>query len=397
MECTTSRTIAAGMDLTALDLSSLLSRLTTLTDVRCPRGLRYDLAPLLLLIVLAKLSGEDSLSGVADWVKSRGWALRQALSLSWPAMPHHNTYRRILEEVVTPEELDQMVGEHLRSLPGVGHSVLIVIDGKTVRGTIDATSSVGEHLLAAYMPEEGVVLMQVAAGTRENEITVAPKLVRYLDLRGKVVAGDAIHTQRPLSVQILKAGGEYLWLVKDNQPKLRQDIDYLFNADDRTVEGGHITNDFQTWCTVDKGHGRRERREITVSGELKGYSDWPGVEQVFKVDRCRVDLRSGKEERETVYGLTSLSPKEASPERLLSLTRSIWGIENGLHYRRDVTFGEDRTRLTRGQAGRVMASLNNLVIGLLRHTGATNIAAARRWCDATFTLTLASLPAGLLT
>ncbi|MCL4370991.1 MAG: hypothetical protein M1380_08820, partial [Chloroflexi bacterium] len=99
-------------------------------------------------------------------------------------------------------------------------------------------------------------------------------------------------------------------------------------------------------------------------------------------DRRRVDLKSGKEEQEIVHGLTSLSAAEASPERLLYLSRTYWGIENGLHQCRDVTLNEDRTRLTRGSAGRVMASLNNLVIGLLRQAGATNLAEARRWCKA---------------
>jgi len=395
VKCTTSP--ATPTDLTVVDLGSLLARLTTLTDVRCLRGLRYDLPSLLLLIVLAKMSGHDRPSGIADWGKARGSALRQALHLPWPTMPHHNTYRRILEEVVSTEELDQVVGEHLRSLPGVGQSVLIVIDGKTLRGTIDATNPRGEHLLAAYMPEEGVVLMQMAAGDRDNEITVAPGLLKCLDLRGKVVAGDAMHTQRELSMQILDAGGEYLWLVKDNQPSLREDIEYLFTADERTVEGGRITHDFERHHTLDKEHGRIERREITVSSELEGYSDWPGLQQVFKLDRYRKDVRSGKEERETVYGLTSLTAEEASPKRLLNFTRQLWGIENGLHYRRDVTFGEDRIRMTRGQAGRNMAAINNLVIGLLRHAGASNIAAARRYWDAHFTLSLTSLPAGLLT
>ncbi len=397
MKCTTSPFSAAATDVTVFDLGSLLTRLTTLTDIRCLRGLRYDLPSLLLLIVLAKMSGHDRPIGIADWAKARGTALRQALHLPWPSMPHHNTYRRILEEVVSPEELDQTVGEYLQSLPGVGQSVLIVIDGKTLRGTIDATNPRGEHLLAAYMPEEGIVLMQMAAGSRDNEITVAPELVKCLDLRGKVVAGDAMHTQRDLSKQILGASGEYVWLVKDNQPGLREDIEYLFTGDERTVEGGRISHDFKRAHTLDKEHGRMERREITVSSELKGYSDWPGLEQVFKLDRRRLDIKTGKEEHEVVYGLTSLNSEKASPKRLLYLSRTYWGIENGLHQCRDVTFSEDRTRLTRGQAGRVMASLNNLVISLLRHAGATNIAAARRWCDANYPLTLSSLAAGPLT
>ncbi len=138
-------------------------------------------------------------------------------------------------------------------------------------------------------------------------------------------------------------------------------------------------------------------RQITVSSELKGYSDWPGLEQVFVLERQRVELKSGEAECETVYGLTSLSAAEASAERLLGLVRAYWGIESGLHQCRDVTFQEDRTRLTCGRAGWVMASLNNLVIGLLRLAGATNLAAARRWLDAKLTLSLAQTFARSLT
>jgi predicted transposase YbfD/YdcC len=379
------------------DLGGLRRRLEALTDSRCPKGLRYALAPLLLLVVLAKLCGEDQPSGIAAWVRHRGAHLRAALGLPWARMPHHNTYRRIFADVVAPEELDRVAGEHLRGLPGVGRSVLVALDGKTVRGTIDAADPHGEHLLAAYLPEEGIVLLQVACGAKENEISVAPTLVAGLDLRGKVVAGDAMHTQRALSLQILEAGGDYLWLAKDNQPGLRADIEQLFTADDHTVEGGQVPHDFRTARQTDKGHGRREARAIAVSGELKGYRAWPGLEQVFRLDRRRVDAKTGREERETVYGLTSLPPTKAPPARLLALSRAYWGIENGLHHRRDVTFREDRTRLTKGHAGHVMATLNNLVIGLLRHASTTNVAEARRRWDADITLAIAVSPASLLT
>jgi predicted transposase YbfD/YdcC len=290
-----------------------------------------------------------------------------------------------LATAIAPAELDRLVGEHLGGLPGAGHSALIALDGQAVRGTRDAEDPHGEHLLSAYLPAEGLTLGQVATGGRDNEIRVAPRLVAGLDLRGKVVMADALHTQRPLSQRILAAGGEYFWLVKDNQPDLRADIAYLFAAADRTVEGGRIPHDFQTARRVDKGHGRREVRTITVSGELKGYSDWPGSEQVVRLERERLEIKRGKRENEVVYGLTSLTPAEARPARLLALSRAYWGIENGLHRRRDVTFREDATRLTQGRAGHVMAALNNLVIGLLRHAGAVNLAAARRWWDAHLT------------
>jgi predicted transposase YbfD/YdcC len=292
--------------------------------------------------------------------------------------------------VVPPEQLDRIVGQELQRLPGVGHSDLIAIDGKTVRGVICPDRPRGEHLLAAYLPDEGIVLMQVAAGEKENEISVAPTLLTELDVHHKVVVGDAMHTQRELSRQILEAGGDYLWIAKDNQPTLRADIEHLFTASDRMVLGGHLSHDFQACRTMGKGHGRQECRVLTVSSELAEYSDWPGLQQVFRLERERRNTQTSKVEHEVVYGLTSLGAAAAAADRLLSLTRRYWGIENGLHHRRDVTFQEDATRQTRGQAGHVMATLNNLVIGLLRQAGATNLAEARRWCEATITLRLAA-------
>lgn len=380
----TSESAANERKAVVFDVGSLWAELATLADSRHKRGVRYPLVVILLLIVLAKLSGEDRAFGIADWAKNRTHELVEALHLSYPRMPHHNTYRRIIEDVVDPEELDAVASRFLMSLPGSGDSVLVAIDGKTVRGTIRADNGHREHLLAAYLPEEGIVLMQVAAGDKENEITVAPKLLKCLDLRGKIVAGDAMHTQRELSVQILDAGGDYLWLAKDNQPTLRADIEEVFTADDSTVIGGKVETDFETYRTVDKGHGRLERRQITTSSSLKDYSDWPGLEQVFKLERQRVENKTCKEENEVVYGLTSLTRAVASPQRLLDLNRKYWGIENGLHNCRDTTFQEDRCRLTRGHAGRVMATINSLVIGLLRRIGHTNLARARRLYDARF-------------
>lgn len=373
------------------DVRGLWRRLAAVPDRRRQRGKRYALPLLLLLMVLAKLSGQDRPSGIADWVEHRRERLAQMLGLPLARAPHHNTYRRILAQAVAPADLDAAVSAFLREGPEVGKSVLISIDGKRVKGTVDADDPHGTHLLAAYLPQEGIVLLQVAAGQKENEIGVAPTLVQALDLRGKIVAADALHTQRALSVQILAAGGEYLWRVKDNQKTLRADIAELFTADPRTVEGGHVRHDLRTARQVTKGHGRRESRQITVSTELRGYSEWPGLEQVFRLERERIETKSGKRTREIAYGLTSLTPAEASPARLLALTRAYWGIENGLHYRRDVTFHEDGTRLTQGHAGHVMATLNNLVLGLLRLAGFTNLAAARRYCDADLTHALALL------
>ena len=383
----------AGADARS-DVGSLLDHFATMADSRKRRGKRYALPPLLVLILLAKLAGEDQPSGIADWLHYRAAALRTALGLTWHRMPHHTTIRRVLASAVLPDDLDAQVSDLLRALTPAGQRQQISIDGKTVRGTLATPSDRGEHLLAAYAPAAGSVLGQVAAGQKENEITVAPQLLRRLDLHDTVVTGDALHTQRALSAQIVAAGGDYLWVAKENQPTLRSDIAAVFELDDRTVAGGRLTGERRTAATVEKGHGRQEWRTLVASSDLAAYSDWPHLTQVFRLERERLIVASGKREREVVYGLTSLPATRASAADLLRFSRAHWGIENGLHYRRDVTFQEDATRLTQGHAGRVMAALNNLVIGLLCRAGFTNHAAARRRCaaDLPFSLTLLALP-----
>jgi len=123
-----------------------------------------------------------------------------------------------------------------------------------------------------------------------------------------------------------------------------------------------------------------EERRIWASTELRGYLNFPYAAQVFVIQRTSLDLTTGKCHRETVYGVTSLGPEKARPARLLALNRNHWCIENGLHYVRDFTFDEDRCRIRKHAGARVMASLRNLAISLLRLAGAENIAAALRTC-----------------
>lgn len=366
-----------------INVGHLSDYLKRLTDTRKRRGIRYALDVLLTLFILAKLCGQNKPSGIADWVQLRGEDFRAALNLKHQKLPHHSTYRRVFSEVVNEDELEKIVAEYLSQLPRSGQAVVIAIDGKTVRGTITPEDPFGLHLLAAYLPGEGIVLMQmVVEKDKENEIVVAPKLLNCLDLRNAVVVGDAMQTQRELSIQIVAAGGSFVWIVKDNQPKTREAIEFLFTPQPNIPGVGNPPMDFQSATTTEKQAGRIEERTITVSSMLNDYLDWPHLAQVFKLERRFTHLASGKVEAETQYGLTNLLPKDASPQRLLAIVRSEWGIESGLHYRRDVTYEEDKTRMTKKSMARVMAIINNLVISLLNRQGFDNHAHARRVFDA---------------
>ena len=365
-------------------INSLYAYLLRIHDQRKRRGIRYTLVSILVVLILAKLCGLDKPYEIADWAQNRGEFLVGALRLKRARLPHHSTYRRILDTVLDWDEFERLMSDFIQQCPQVGQEVVIAIDGKTLRGTITREDPFGLHLLAAYLPGEGIVLLQMEVEKeKENEIVVAPQLLKSLDLRQKVVVADALHAQRSLSLQITQAGGDFVWIIKDNQPTTRQAIELLFTPQPPPVAGeGRPPLDFKQARTVDKGHGRLEERTLTVSSLLNDYLDWPGVAQVFKLERRFTNLATGEVEQDVRYGLTSLSSSQASPERLMKIVRSEWGIENGLHYRRDVTFHEDATRMTRKTAGRVMASINNLICNLLAIQGLRNFAQARRYFDA---------------
>ena len=156
--------------------------------------------------------------------------LCEALKLERKTMPHHSTYRRISEEVICVEELEQMLSEMWSAKRFFGKQVLLAIDGKVLRGTLDEEQK-GVYLLAAYLPAEGLVLMEVEIAGKGSEIPAAPKVLKSIDLREKVVMGDALHTQREVSIQIVEAGGDYIWLAKGNQPQIEEDIRLWFEPD----------------------------------------------------------------------------------------------------------------------------------------------------------------------
>jgi predicted transposase YbfD/YdcC len=379
---TLAESLAHDADGLVFDLGSLYHRLCGLSDARKRRGCRYALAVILMGVVLAKLAGESKPEGIADWVQLRQAFFVDAFQLKRATLPCAMTYRRVLANAVTLSELDNLTRDYLVSYPGAGQSVQITLDGKTLRGTVAPDHSRAVQLLAAYLPHEGIVLMQLEVGSHTNEIPTASQVLKGLDLQGKIVTADALLTQRTLSQLIVEAGGDYVWTVKDNQPQLRRDIEQLFAPESCLPGTSPVITAKVRAQTVEKNRGRIETRCLTACSLLTESSDWPYLHQVFKLERQRVMGVTGEIQTEVVYGVTSLTAQQASPCRLLALNRGHWGIENGLHYRRDVTLHEDAVHTKFTRLGQAMASLNNLIIGLTRGCGWTNLAQAQRYYQA---------------
>lgn len=361
------------------DQGSVYDRLCKLTDLRGVNGKRYCLETVLMIVVLAKLCGEDTPFAIAEWAKNRQEELVQRLGLKRPHLPSHHTYRRILAYKVYVEEVERLVGEYNQ---GGEHGDVYALDGKAVRGMRKKEEAGSEYLLSVYDVEQAKVMSQVEVGRKENEITKAPQALKLVEISQKVVTGDALHTQRGLAAQIMEAQGDYVLPVKENQLQLYKNIQALFAPEYPKPGFGKIQTDFLTVQRVNKGHGRIETRTLTTSEMLNAYSAWPGLAQVYRLERHFQWWRNGRCYRtscEVEFGITSLTRTKATPSQLLKIRRTHWGIETGLHYRRDFTLKEDATRMTVGNTGKIMASLNNLVLALIRQAKFHNAAQARRW------------------
>jgi predicted transposase YbfD/YdcC len=323
------------------------------------------------------LCGYRSYSAIAEWGDNYGAELLRALGFARATVPCaatlHLIFRR-LDRAAVEAALGRWAESVLADRPARrGALEGVACDGKTLRGS-RKQGAPGAHLLSAVSHRLGLTVAQEAVDDKTNEIGAIPALLARLLLAGRVLTVDALLTQRAVAQMIVDGQGDYVMVAKENQLHLCQGIAGLV-ATPPHVPGA---TPLRTAQTVDRGHGRHERRRLVARALLPGDSDWPGARQIFRIERRRICQKTGVIETEVTYGITSLAA-EASPRQLLALLRGHWHIENKAHWVRDVTFDEDRSQVRVGAIPQVMAAFRSTAIGLLRATGATNIAAATRY------------------
>jgi predicted transposase YbfD/YdcC len=345
----------------------LLPVLAAVPDPRARRGVRHRLAAILGLALCAVLAGARSFTAIAEWAAEADQATRDALGVTG-VVPCESTFRRTLQ-AMDADALDEAAGgwAQQRTAPAAGTRRAVAVDGKTLRGSGTADGA-GRHLLAALDHEHGVVLGQADVEAKTNEIPMFSTLLDRIDLAGAVVTADALHAQRAhAGYLVTQRGAHYLITVKRNQPGLHAQL--------AALPWRQVPVAYQA---REKGHGRAERRTMKVTAVAAGLA-FPHAAQAIQIVRRRRQLASKKWSTETVYAITSLTVIQARPADLARFARGHWGIEDRLHWVRDVTYDEDRSQVRTGNGPRVMASLRNLAIAILRLTGHTSIAAALRY------------------
>jgi predicted transposase YbfD/YdcC len=356
---------------------SLLDDLARLTDPRKRRGRRHALGAVLAVAVAATLAGARSLAAIGEWAADAPQPVLAALGVRRDPLrrayrpPAEATVRRVLARV-DPDALDLAIGAWLAdqqpppptTRPPPAWRQAVAVDGKTLRGS-GHHQTAPTHLLAAMDHTSRAVLAQTQVDTKTNEITRFRPLLEGLDLAGRIITADAMHTQREHADWLVAhQHAAYLLIVKANQPTLHHQLRHLPWR--KIPIADH---------TRDRGHGRAELRRLQVT-TIAGL-DFPHATQAIRITRRVRSLHSRHWRTVTVYAVTSLTAAQASPARLADYVRGHWGIE-ALHHIRDTTFAEDASQVRTGTAPRAMASLRNLAIGILHARGHRNIAAALR-------------------
>jgi hypothetical protein len=313
-------------------ITSLWAAFASVPDPRCARGKRFALPAILTLAVAAILSNHLSVLAIAEWGRGQRREVLHALGFPSGVTPHQTTLQRLFRRLdptavatALTRYFDPPAGAEERPRGSQG----VAMDGKAHRTRLAFASTGGcpVHMVSACCHEVGMVLTQVAIDSRtaslekaEAELTVAPLVLARLDWRGRVLTGDALYCQRALCQQVVEAGGDYLLLVKENQPALYQDLALLVTS---------VLGEADQTRTVEQEHGRIDLRRLIVTTDLTDYSDWPALAQVFQLTRTW--QQRGQTRQVVQYGITSLPPPIGTAARLLARKRGHWRIENGLH------------------------------------------------------------------
>lgn len=330
-------------------------------DLRDPRvtgRCGHDLLDIVLIVVCGTIAGADDFVSIAGWAQSKETWLRDRLGLRLAnGIPSHDTLNRVFA-VLNPGQFHEgflawvaVAAERLKVKQ-------ISIDGKALRGSRKGVCP-ALHIVSAWATEAGLTLAQVRAAEKSNEITAIPELLDLLDISGALVSIDAAGCQKDIAAEIVRRKGDYLLAVKENQPRLYEDIERLALA---ALEADYAGLSRHT--AEENGHGRAEFRFCFVLTELAAIRDralWAGLKSVVCVVRSRTV--NGKTSDETQYYISS---RAGGAKAYQQAVRRHWSIENECHWVLDVAFGEDDHRLRDGHAPENLALVRKMALAMLK-------------------------------
>jgi predicted transposase YbfD/YdcC len=365
-------------------LEEVLVHFDELEDPRSSINLLHPLPSVVVIALLAVLSGADGPTAIHLWAKARSDLLQKCLPLP-NGIPSKDVFRRVLM-AIDPLAFQQCFTAWLMELrqavQGEGESsterTVLAIDGKTLRRSFDRSNGLGAmHLVSVWMTQVGITLAQVATEEKSNEISAIPELLKLIDIQGAIITIDAMGTQRAIVEQIIVGGADYVLPVKGNQGGLHQAVIEFVDA--------HVEDDFQgtgarRHVVEEQKHGRTERRfyfQFPVPANLKGKDRWAGLRTIGVV--VYESVEAGKKDvTQLRYFISSLP---MGVKQFAKTVRSHWGIETTCHWSLDVTYREDELRTRERRLVENLAWLRRFTLSLLKqHQGKQSLIMKRRMC-----------------
>lgn len=329
-------------------------------DPRLDRQKKHKLIDIIAIAVCATIAGADGWVAVALYARSKETWLRSFLELE-NGIPSHDTFGRVFC-LLDPQAFQDAFRQWVNIIQGKIEGV-VAIDGKTARGSHDrANGKQAIHIVSAWAVENGVSLGQIKVDDKSNEITAIPELLKLLDLNGCLVTIDAMGCQRDIAQKILDAGGDYLLAVKGNQETLAEDVEQEFKY---AQADGFAHMDHLYRETLEKGHGRIEKRQYWYTHDVQGLGTlerWPKLNGMVMCRATRTE--QGQTSVEDRYFITSAAHDDVA--KIADAVRAHWQIENGLHWVLDVAFGEDQSRIRSGYAAENIAAIRKIANNALK-------------------------------
>lgn len=351
---------------------SLRRHFRSLKDPRRVNCCQHRLLDIIAIALCAVIANADDGQGVETFARHRRSWLQTFLDLP-NGVPAHDTFERVFD-ALDPLMFQKCLLRWLHEVSTIVGIKQVAIDGKVLRGSGKGARFGGPlQLVNAWATEQSLHLGQVAVEEESNEITAVPRLLELLALEGALVTLDAMHCQKETARKIRERGGDYVLMVKQNQPGLYQEIEACFVAAfDRDMVG----LEWDKYETEEIGHGRREKRIFTTIYDplgVDGAGEWLDLRVVGQCYRERSVAGQSSAEMHYFIGSRRLRARQYG-----QALRGHWRIENSLHWQLDVTFGEDAHREQGRIAGQNFAGLRRVALSLLKqHPSKKSIAQKR--------------------
>lgn len=338
----------------------LLRIVRDIPDPRQAWKVSHNLHDILVIVVCATIAGLEHFTEFEDYAEANEDWFRTFLDLP-NGIPSHDTFGNVLA-ALDPDEFERRIQLWFHALAGSTAGKHIAIDGKTLRRSFDrASKKAAVHMVNAYVHENHAVFAQLKTDEKSNEITAVPKLLEMLKLTDATVTLDAMGCQKDIAQGIVDKKGHYVMAVKGNQSGLQEDIQTYF--DDAIAHG--FSGDHDVYEATEKDHGRLEVRRCWTSSDVAWLAerhDWAGLSSIAAVECARtVDGKTSIERR---YFISSHPGRCA--QKIATLVRNHWRVENELHWTLDVCFNEDSCRARSDNVAENLARMRRVTLMLLK-------------------------------